>query len=551
MAIVYRGMWSESDQGVRDRLLKSLEHWIGYKSGGRLGLADGVVDGGAKRVKVDTAGEDSGTADSIFQLSFTESHANGVRWTTTVRHWSGPAVTQEVGQGGSWIWVDLDVVSHDVEVDRMNISSPRFVRDLLAASRTARRRCVPLAGSPITYEGESGAEQLAEIVTDLDRDLPVVVFAALPADYRLHLAPPGFAAESVYLRSVKRAAEENAGLAQVCRLDDVATAHFGEILGEDYGVRDGAFRIYLPGADPALSDGWRHRYTVAARYLRKENAGPQIFRAVSPRAGVRRAAQSYEVAAALLEPGMSGEDRELLDLAMATVHDLERLKADLDQRYENLVEDQQTLGEENILLRQRLSVAWKENALLRSGSLAAVPAVEEFDAVDPAEIDSPSTAALQAQEILSEYLSLPDTACVDLDDLDAAVEAKAWGQTAWRAFLALHAYAEALRNVEGTADFWSWCSQSGHPHVWPATSKKLAMSESETVMNNPKLAAKRIFPVDREMDLSGRTEMQAHIKIAEGGGSSAPRIYFATSRERGKVYVGYFGPHKNVPNGRA
>jgi hypothetical protein len=550
MAIVYRGMWSDSDDGVRDRLRGALERWVGYKSHGQLGLADGATEDGVIRVKVETVERDGGPIDAVFWFSLVESLGNGVRWTTTIRHWSGQAVTEELGSVGSWIWVDLDLVSHD-ELDRVNIAAPRFVREMLASSQTARRRGVPLSAAPIVYEGETGAEQLAEIVTDVDRDIPVVVFAPLRADYVLNWAPPGFSAAQAYARSVKRAVDINAGLAQVCKLDDEATAHFGAILGEDYGVRDGAFRIYLPGADPALSDSWRHRYTVAARYLRNESAGAQIIRAVSPRAGIRRAAQSYETAAALLESGKSGEDREMLDMAIAVADDLERHRADLDQKYANLVEDQQALEEENIRLRQQLSIAWKENALLRSGVTATAPDVEDVAAVDPAEIDLPTTAALLAQDRLSEFLSFPDDACVDLDDLDAAVEARAWGQTAWRAFLALHAYGETLRNSESAADFWSWCVKSGHPHVWTATPKKLAMSESETVMNNTKLAVKRNFPVDREVDPSGRVEMQAHIKIAEGGGSRAPRIYFLPVREHGKVYIGYFGPHKNVPNGRA
>lgn len=179
MAIVYRGMWTDSDDGVRERLTQSLEHWIGYKTGHRLKLADGAADAGRKRVKVETAEGTGGPIDSVFRLTYVESLDNGVRWTTTVRHWSGPAVDEEAGPGSSWIWVDLDLVSHD-EVDRVTIASPRFARDLLAASRTARRRCVPLHGAPILYEGANGAEQLAEIVTNVDRDLPVVIFAALP-----------------------------------------------------------------------------------------------------------------------------------------------------------------------------------------------------------------------------------------------------------------------------------------------------------------------------------------------------------------------------------
>ncbi|MET8764361.1 hypothetical protein [Lentzea sp. NPDC004782] len=547
MAIVYRGMWSDSDVGVGSRLRDALTGWLGSKSKGQLGLADGTFANGAMQVKVKTA-EDSGSGESAFWFSFVESRGDGTRWTTTVRHWFGPAVTEELGRDGSWIWVDLDVVAHD-ELDRVYVAAPRFVRELLEGSHTARRRCVPLVGAPITYEGESGAEQLAEIVTDPERDMPVVVFAPLPADYVLNWAPPDFSVSEAYARSVKRAVDVNAGIAQVCLLDEDAMLTFGEILGDDYGVRDGAFRIYLPGTDPAMRDAWRHRYTVASRYLRNESAGAQISRVVSPRAGVRRAPASYETAAALLESGASSEDRELLEMALAVADDLERRHADLDQRYQNLVEEQQFLEEENNQLRQRLSIVWKENALLQRGSSAV--AAETSEAVDPADIDLPSTAALLAQMQLSEFLSFPDGACIDLGVLDTAVEAKAWGQRSWRAFLALYAYGEALRNFSDTADFWTWCVKSGDPRVWPANTKKLAMSESETLMKNPKFAAKRNFPVDFAVHPSGRVEMQAHIKIAEGGGSRAPRIYFLPVREHGKVYVGYFGPHKNVPNSQA
>lgn len=549
MAIVYRGMWSDSDDGVEERLRTLLERWVDYKSDSRLGLGDGVTEDGSLRVKVETAEDFDGPIASAFRFSLVESLENGARWTTTVRSWSGPAVADELKQDGSWIWVDLDLVSHE-ELDRVKIAAPRFARDLLAGSKTARRRRVPLAGAPITYAGESGAEQLAEIITDVQRDISVVVFAPLPAEYVLNWAPPGFSAAEAYARSVKRAVDVNAGLAQVCVLDDAAVPHLGEILGEDYGVRDGAFRIYLPGADPALSDGWRHRYTVAARYLRHESAGAQIFRAVSSRAGARRAAASYEAAAALLESGMSAEDREILNMALTVADDLERRQADLDQRYQNLVEDQQSLELENNRLRQQLGMAWKENALLRSGS-STTPDVRDLDDLDPAEVDSPGTAAFLAQELLSDFLGFPEVACVDLDDLDTAVEAKSWGQAAWRAFRALHAYGEALHSGTNATDFWTWCVKSGNPYVWTATPKKLAMSESETLMKNTKLAAKRIFPVATEVDASGKVEMQAHIKIAEGGGSRAPRIYFLPSREHGKVYVGYFGPHKNVPNSQA
>jgi hypothetical protein len=44
--------------------------------------------------------------------------------------------------------------------------------------------------------------------------------------------------------------------------------------------------------------------------------------------------------------------------------------------------------------------------------------------------------------------------------------------------------------------------------------------------------------------------MPAHLKIAEGGGMLAPRLYFHddTRGPTGKVHVGYIGPHEHMPN---
>jgi hypothetical protein len=56
--------------------------------------------------------------------------------------------------------------------------------------------------------------------------------------------------------------------------------------------------------------------------------------------------------------------------------------------------------------------------------------------------------------------------------------------------------------------------------------------------------------VSPEIDAKGSTIMEAHLKIAHGGGPLAPRIYLHddTAGATGKVHVGFFGPHKYVPN---
>ena len=161
-----------------------------------------------------------------------------------------------------------------------------------------------------------------------------------------------------------------------------------------------------------------------------------------------------------------------------------------------------------------------------------------------AAIGSPRDAVRIARERL-ERVVIPPSALETIGELDGAPESVAWGRSTWRALRALHTYAE---QADGHAGFWDWCANSGHPFAWPATQKKLAMSESETVMNAH--LDDRLFEVDRAVAPGGRIVMVAHCKIAEGGGMLAPRLYFYddTKGVSGQVHVGFIGPHKYVRN---
>ncbi|QBJ97879.1 hypothetical protein ERC79_19475 [Rhodococcus sp. ABRD24] len=161
-----------------------------------------------------------------------------------------------------------------------------------------------------------------------------------------------------------------------------------------------------------------------------------------------------------------------------------------------------------------------------------------------------SSAVEQARRTLGERLTIHPDACHDLKDLDSAPQAAAWGKTLGRGLVALGAYAEAVDNGF-TGDFRQWCKYSGHADAWPCTSKKLAMRESQTVLQNGRLRRSRVLPVDSEVDRSGFTLMQAHLKISEGGGDLAPRVYFVHDSRSHTVHVGYIGPHKNMRNTRS
>ena len=76
------------------------------------------------------------------------------------------------------------------------------------------------------------------------------------------------------------------------------------------------------------------------------------------------------------------------------------------------------------------------------------------------------------------------------------------------------------------------------------------MRESETVENNAGFRRARTFEVSEAVDATGSIYMGAHLKISEGGGNLAPRVYFHddTGGPTTKVHIGFVGPHHLVPN---
>lgn len=559
MATLYRAMWNDGRSGLVEHVHDVVLDWVEAKSGATFDelKSAGTTSDGARRLKIDIRRSQDLDApvSSALRLSFVESQPNGNQWITRVRSWSGSCTDDDHGRG-PWIWVDVDAVTHD-SLDGVVVAAPRFVRTLLDSGDNPQRNGVPLSSHALVFEGGDGAEALAELVTDMRRDVPVVVFAPLSAAFEFAGLASSVEPERQFEQAVRLAARTVAGLATVCRLDEAGVEAFGKILGADYGVRDGAFRIYLPGADPAISDGWRHRYTLPVRFLRHPiTAGNLITRAISSRAGARRAPASYEVAAAFLDAARERDAQEFGELladADSRIDELTAQLADQDQRYQDVLEERQTLEVELTQARVELNTARKKLAFVEVDLWRdhAIEMAEVAASQLPAKVESPSDAALEAQIRLADHLCFPDSACVDLHMIDSAVESKAWGQTSWRAFLALHAYGEALANGGNPGSFWTWCANSRHPYAWPATSKKLAMTESDTVKNSDKLWARRLFPVDTTVAESGEVHMEMHIKIAEGGGMLAPRIYFLPVLTTGQVHIGYFGPHKNVPNSGA
>lgn len=118
-----------------------------------------------------------------------------------------------------------------------------------------------------------------------------------------------------------------------------------------------------------------------------------------------------------------------------------------------------------------------------------------------------------------------------------------WRARAWQALLVLNAYARAAEEhgpvlLPHLSAYLEWREASAVlPRTW------YVPSESQAVMNTPRLRSERVFAVPREVDPSGRVIMGEHIRIGSGR-PPAPRMHLHDAVPRtGRVYVGYVGEH--------
>lgn len=143
------------------------------------------------------------------------------------------------------------------------------------------------------------------------------------------------------------------------------------------------------------------------------------------------------------------------------------------------------------------------------------------------------------QEEYADKVQLPDSALRTVDELTDSPSARAWAQSAYLGFRALHTYA----TVKPATGFYLWCKDSGNEAaVFPVG--LISMRESERIESNASLKTARTFTVPGRIDPSEVLFMPAHLKPG-GGATDAPRIHFHddVKGKSGQIWVGYFGPH--------
>lgn len=524
MSVLYRAVWSDAStsdcEPVVDRLKTCVAGWT-HESPDAEPLVDGISEldvsqGRHREVSVRSMG-----SESFEVISTDRVHEDSTEWTTVIR-----VVADEEGVH---TLVELSMSSDDL-ARRVSVGRPKIVHDLLSAVEKPY-----LGGSGVLTEPLSvpaaGIAILVEMLAKPARTLPIIVCAEPAPEHN-----------DSWLRTAGTIAARAEGIAAVVTLDRAAVAAFRREF-DALAIWDGGVRVYAPGIVTRDADGWRHRYYLRSRF--EETPRATIDRIVY---SVAQLSTRRRVPAVFRAFGdQSGLPADALD-GMIPAKEL----ADAQEQWESerdMARDEQSSLEKELASATGHLARLKEELIGRGLAALLWGTQHEETASIPDSVQDSSEAVLAAQMYLSDWLALPDSAIRELDDIDTAPEAYNWGNKTWRGLRALAAYAQDRAAGWDKGGFWEWCA-SGPALGWPATSKKLSMTESEGVQTGGKFKGTRVFKVDSAVHPSGEITMLAHLKISEGGGNLAPRVYFYddTSGPTKKVHVGLVGPHYLVPN---
>lgn len=520
MTVLYRALWNTKN--TRDpevAVAAAREVLTAWASDGAQvePLPDGDYEFGANRVSVRNV--DLGAERGLI-FARSEDHNVGhsaTTWTTTSRVVSGADTTQ--------FWVEVDMEADD-PLRKVQIGRPRAVDELLSIEGAAW-----LGASELTLGvfnvGPDQVTELVSLIRNRERSLPVIVFTE----------PSGVDQASLRKRA-DATARRAAGVCSVAFL----TAEAAEVLNAQMGtlgVWGGAIRTYLPAPADSAADGWRHRYIPYYRVLQTDvGLIDRLVASVAQLSARRRPDPVFKRLAAAVE---ETPPLLLLERLEAVEFDLDLAREEADERSAEIARVNGRYARLVTALRERgMDEVVYETHDEPVGADALPDTAQDL-----------SDAVLSAQQHLAELLSVPDEALREPEGIDSAPNSGATANTTWRGLRALAAYSAAKRRGS-QGDFWQWCER-GEPDSWPATDKKLSMTESETLQKNRKLMQSRVFPVEPALDASQKRTMLAHLKVNEGGGDLAVRVYFYddTMGSTRKVHVGFIGPHYLVPNSKA
>lgn len=565
MAEQYRAQWEHSDKTPDLRVAEAARNWVSKKhrydlpsEGDNYDLTFKTPRGVLCNAILDVDSQEQyGNRSAVFRL--TEEHKDGERWRTEI-------VALSSDQDSNSCYYCSVATEQPNPNSKIVIAAPRIAKDLLSGAVTDNWPLDPQA----MIIDDLTTPILKEAVANPSRRVPFIILRGSD-DGR----------DKAFVKDIgTEIASSLAGLCSVIIADEHIDTELVALTNASRPViPESSVRIFHPTADANDLASRLH----PLRKLRSKNVIKEwVTMQIAPRSVVRQPPIPIKIfleEQRQREINSTGSEKagpQEIERLRSRIQSLDNYVTELEVNHKRTIDELQYAGleasefmEEASARELQLSQLARSQRSIESAFQAALSYEPRLEAVLkerkiwPYNEDEASThedvAAIQASfspetsadcfeaatSFLTEWLSIPEDAARSLEVLDESPSASSWATSSWRAFCSLAAYAEAKQNDQDNdvPDFWHWC-KSGAPLHWPASDKKLAMKESQSTMNNQRYAELRKFPTPE----GGRVEMQAHIKVVQGGGDNIPRIYFMYDDCIKKVRVGYFGPHRFVPN---
>ncbi|MEV0647004.1 hypothetical protein AB0I28_17235 [Phytomonospora sp. NPDC050363] len=441
---------------------------------------------------------------------------------------------------------------------------PRLIREVLDTLNITDGS-IRLTAEPQSIQRDDVSTAI-DMIIDPDRQLPVVI------------AAESFTVDDRWERLIKDVAKLTLGTAVVCRVSTDALDELNTAIGEPHRIGPGAIRTFLPDVElGSPADARRHR-VLSYRRLQDpqfnradlriarlprlsaihtplpEVLADTVFRrgntAVLDDLQSRRSAvtsadgQGSEALAENLRQTTEALDRALLalaesndsrDLAELARRALEQEVLERTSQWEAEVVDHDETQTE--LSTARRWLADLQRRLTEVGHHEGVYSPPE-GGLPPKSFDELNERAPAELEGLRLTYDLGKAL-----ELDEDLKSSTWAAKAWDALNSLASYSCYRRDPGFSGTFRDFCEAAPQGmRVYPIT--QIAMTESDTVRNDPRMAKERVLQVPIEVEPSGSLFMPAHIKLGSKGGLS-PRIYFYddTAGATSTVIIGYLGRH--------
>jgi hypothetical protein len=441
-----------------------------------------------------------------------------------------------IEQSDSTAWIATRIWFAGVASDVRECLPPRFIKYLWSAGALSDLDILSPTVRELEYDPE--ADGLADLILDVDRDLPVVVVAdGCPLDPH-------------------RVARDSIGLAHIFKVARGVRMRLIQSLEYKYELSHGAVQTFYPRADGATPTApaarfetiieWRYSGlsgpAAFAKWLHEEMGRAVVLRLLNDPAhrtieGVRAVAveaqraalssQTQDAETMRSELALSNELRELLEYENA---DLQKQMTELTDRAERYLEDRRSLDDGlRAELARNHSLQQEKASLLHQ--LAAKNGSERIT------FDAPSVEALITQQPeASTVFDAVDQAkkLFELYGAPVVVTETAFESSMNSPFKRPEAVLAALLRI---GFLWGEIRAARRPLeevIHEVVQVPCALHESRTARNQ--------YAEERTTRI-GHTQvmLEKHLKLGSGGADTSLRVYFGDRNDQ--LLIGHVGRH--------